>query len=127
MCLNIVQSGFGISAFIGIGGDPIIGTTTLDAVKNLAQHEGTEAIVIVGEIGGEMEEETADFILGSSIPVFAFIAGGAAPEGKKMGHAGAIVTGNKGSFTSKTDALGKAGALILKTPDHVGSALKKFL
>ena len=90
-CLNVVQAGFGESAFLGIGGDPIIGTTQRDALAALDTFPGTEAIVMVGEIGGSMEEEAAVYAKAMTKPVVAFIAGGAAPEGKKMGHAGAIV------------------------------------
>ncbi|MBL95653.1 MAG: Succinyl-CoA ligase [ADP-forming] subunit alpha [Alphaproteobacteria bacterium MarineAlpha3_Bin5] len=127
VCLNIVQSGFGISAFIGIGGDPIIGTTTLDAVKELYEFETTDAIVIVGEIGGDMEERAADYIANLSKPICAFIAGAAAPKGKKMGHAGAIVMGNKGTYISKKRSLEKAGAFVMSTPDQVGATLKEHL
>jgi len=125
ICLNIVQAGFGISAFIGIGGDPIIGTTTLDAVKDLDEFENTDTIVIVGEIGGEMEEKTADYIKTLSKPVCAFIAGGAAPKGKKMGHAGAIILGDRGTYLSKKTALEEAGATVVSTPDDIGAVLKE--
>jgi succinyl-CoA synthetase alpha subunit len=126
-CLNVVQAGYGESAFLGIGGDPIIGTTTRDALAALDRFPGTEAIVMVGEIGGTMEEEAADYARTMKKPVVAFIAGGAAPEGKKMGHAGAIVTGNKGSYASKRSALEAAGVTVLDTPSDVGTALKARL
>jgi len=126
-CLNIVQAGYGESAFIGIGGDPIIGTTTRDALMALDGLPGTEAVVMVGEIGGSMEEEAADYANGMTKPVIAFIAGGAAPKGKKMGHAGAIVMGNKGSYDSKRSALEAAGVTVLDTPSDVGAALKARL
>jgi succinyl-CoA synthetase alpha subunit len=125
MCQNIVSAGFGQSAFIGIGGDPIIGTTTLDALEALDLDQGTEAVVIVGEIGGAMEEEAAEYAAKMSKPVIAFIAGGAAPKGRKMGHAGAIVMGNRGSYESKKTALEAAGVSVLATPSHVGDALKE--
>ena len=125
MCLNTVQAGFGQSAFIGIGGDPIIGTTTLDAIKALDSNEKTEAVVIVGEIGGSMEEEAAEYAATMKKPVIAaFIAGGSSPPGKKMGHAGAIVMGNKGTYASKQKALQKAGVEVLNTPSELGAALK---
>jgi len=124
MCQNIVSAGFGQSAFIGIGGDPIIGTTTRDALEALDQFEGTDAVVIVGEIGGSMEENAAEYAASMSKPVFAFIAGGAAPAGKKMGHAGAIVMGDKGTYASKKKALEGAGVTVLDTPSHIGDALK---
>ena len=126
-CLNLVQAGFGESAFIGIGGDPIIGTTTREALVVLDAFPGTEAVVIVGEIGGAMEEEAADYARTMTKPVVAFIAGGAAPEGRKMGHAGAIVMGDKGSYASKRSALEAAGVTVLDTPSDVGAALKARL
>jgi len=126
-CLNLVQAGFGESAFIGIGGDPIIGTTTREALVALDAFPGTEAVVIVGEIGGAMEEEAADYARTMTKPVVAFIAGGAAPEGRKMGHAGAIIVGDKGSYASKRSALEAAGVTVLDTPSDVGAALKARL
>jgi succinyl-CoA synthetase alpha subunit len=125
MCQNIVSAGFGQSAFIGIGGDPIIGTTTRDALEALDADDGTEAVVIVGEIGGAMEEDAAEYAARMSKPVIAFIAGGAAPKGRKMGHAGAIVMGNRGTYESKKKALEAAGVSVLATPSHVGDALKE--
>ena len=123
ICLNLVQAGFGESAFIGIGGDPIIGTTTRDAVRSLDADERTEAVVIVGEIGGQMEEEAAEYMRDMRKPAVAFIAGGASPPGKKMGHAGAIVMGDKGTYASKRKALEAAGAEVLDTPSDVGRAV----
>jgi len=127
MCQNIVSAGYGQTAFLGIGGDPVIGTTTRDAVEALDVFEGTEAIVMVGEIGGSMEEDAAEYVAGMDKPVIAFIAGGAAPPGKKMGHAGAIVMGDKGTYASKKKALEAAGVNVLATPSHVGDALKEVL
>jgi succinyl-CoA synthetase alpha subunit len=126
-CLNVVRAGYGESAFLGIGGDPIIGTTTRDALAALDHLPGTEAVVIVGEIGGSMEEEAAEYAKTMAKPVIAFIAGGAAPEGKKMGHAGAIVTGNKGSYSSKRSSLEAAGVTVIDTPSAIGPALKSRL
>ncbi len=125
MCQNIVSAGFGQSAFIGIGGDPIIGTTTREALEALDADEATEAVVIVGEIGGAMEEDAAEYAAGMDKSVIAFIAGGAAPKGRKMGHAGAIVMGNRGTYESKKKALEAAGVGVLATPSHVGDALKE--
>ncbi len=125
MCQNITTAGFGIKAFLGIGGDPIIGTTTLDALKALDAFEGVEAIAMVGEIGGAMEEAAAEYAATMSKPIAAFIAGGAAPVGKKMGHAGAIVMGDKGTYASKKTALELAGVNVLDTPSHVGDALRE--
>jgi succinyl-CoA synthetase alpha subunit len=116
VCLNLVQAGLGISAFIGIGGDPVIGTTTRDAVKSLDEDSRTEGIVIVGEIGGAMEEEAAEYARTMQKPAVAFIAGAASPQGKKMGHAGAIVMGERGSYESKRKALEAADVGIAATP-----------
>ena len=127
ICLNLVQAGFGESAFIGIGGDPIIGTTTRDAVVALDADDRTDAIVVVGEIGGAMEEEAAEYVRGMDKPVVAFIAGGASPPGKKMGHAGAIVMGDRGSYASKRRALEAAGVEVLDTPSGVGAAIRAAL
>jgi succinyl-CoA synthetase alpha subunit len=125
MCQNITAAGFGIRAFLGIGGDPVIGTTTLDALKALDKFEGVEAIAMVGEIGGAMEEAAAEYAATMNKPIAAFIAGGAAPAGKKMGHAGAIVMGDKGTYASKKSALEKAGVNVLTTPSQVGDALRE--
>ena len=127
MCQNITDTGLGIRAFLGIGGDPIIGTTTLEALRALDNFEGVEAVAMVGEIGGAMEEEAAEYAETMLKPVVAFIAGGAAPEGKKMGHAGAIVMGDKGSYASKKLALESVGVNVLDTPMQVGEALRKRL
>ena len=122
--MNLVTDGYGQSAFIGIGGDPILGTTTLDAVISARSHPGTEAIVLVGEIGGAMEEEAAEHLADLGLPVVAFIAGRSAPPGRRMGHAGAIVTGNRGSGESKVGALAKAGAVVVDIPSQIGPALR---
>ena len=127
ICLNLVQAGFGESAFIGIGGDPILGTTTPDALETLDRDPGTDAVVVVGEIGGVMEESAAEYAAGMKRPVVAFIAGAASPPGKKMGHAGAIVMGNKGTYQSKRKALERAGVRVLDTPSDVGKVVKEAL
>ncbi len=123
ICLNLVRAGFGQSAFIGIGGDPMLGTTTRDALEALDQDERTRAIVLVGEIGGALEEDAAEYAASMKKPVVAFIAGAASPPGKRMGHAGAIVIGDRGSYASKRKALEKAGVTVLDTPSGVGAAL----
>ena len=127
ICLNLVQAGFGESAFIGIGGDPIIGTTTRDALALLDADERTDAVVIVGEIGGTMEEDAAEYAQAMAKPVVAFIAGSASPPGKKMGHAGAIVMGDKGTYASKRRALEAAGVEVLDTPSELDRALHAAL
>jgi succinyl-CoA synthetase alpha subunit len=121
--MNLVTSGFGQSAFIGIGGDPILGTTTLDAVRTLANDDRTAAVALVGEIGGVMEEEAAEYVATMTKPVVAFIAGRTAPAGKRMGHAGAIVTGSRGSGESKVRALTEAGAVVVDVPSQIGVVL----
>ena len=98
ICMDVVRAGQGISAFLGIGGDPVIGTTTGDALRTLDESGETDAVVMVGEIGGTMEEDAAEYAQTMRKPVVSFIAGAAAPVGKKMGHAGAIVMGNKGQL-----------------------------
>jgi succinyl-CoA synthetase alpha subunit len=123
VALNLTRAGIGQSAFIGIGGDPMLGTTTRDALQALDQDSGTEAVVLVGEIGGGMEEEAAEYAAGMSKPVVAFIAGRAAPMGKKMGHAGALVTGSSGGYGSKRTALERAGVLVVDTPREIPDAL----
>lgn len=124
VCLNLVQAGYGQSAFIGIGGDPILGTTTTDALAELDHDGGTDAIVLVGEIGGTMEEDAADYIRSMTKPVVAFIAGRSAPPNTRMGHAGAIITGDRGSGSSKVGSLTAAEALVVDLPSQIGSALK---
>ncbi len=124
VCLGLVRAGYGVSAFIGIGGDPVLGTTTLEALRALDRDDRTEAVVIVGEIGGAMEEAAADYAKHMDKPIVAFIAGAAAPAGKRMGHAGAIILGNKGSYAAKRDALEAAGATVVATPTDIGPALK---
>ena len=123
VCLNLVDAGLGQSAFIGIGGDPMLGTTTSDALRALEADERTAAVVIVGEIGGAMEEAAAEVARGMKKRVVAFIAGRASPHGKKMGHAGAIVTGNAGSYDGKRRALEAAGVRVADTPADVAKAL----
>lgn len=124
VALNLVQAGYGQSAFIGIGGDPILGTTTLDAVRELDADERTEAVVLVGEIGGSMEEDAAGYIATMRKPVVAFIAGRSAPPDRRMGHAGAIVSAGRGSGESKVDALTAAGATVVDLPSGIGDALR---
>ena len=127
VCLNLVQAGLGISTFIGIGGDPIIGTTTKDALVALDNDDRTEFIAMVGEIGGGMEEEAAEYAKTMSKPIAAFIAGAASPPGKKMGHAGAIVMGKVGSYAGKKAALEAGGVAVVPTPSGIAEALKSAM
>ncbi|MBN8968469.1 MAG: succinate--CoA ligase subunit alpha [Rhizobiales bacterium] len=123
MCLNLTRAGLGQSAFIGIGGDPIIGTTTRDALEALDRDARTERIVLVGEIGGAMEEDAAEYARGMTKPIVSFIAGRSSPPDKKMGHAGAIVTGGRGGYATKRAALEKAGVRVADTPAQVAEYL----
>jgi succinyl-CoA synthetase alpha subunit len=125
VCLNLTRAGLGQSAFIGIGGDPMIGTTTRDALEALERDERTSAVVMVGEIGGTMEEEAAQYARTMRKPVVAFIAGAASPPGKKMGHAGAIVTGHSGSYAAKRQALEENGVTVVDTPAQIADAVRQ--
>ena len=123
ICLQLTRAGIGQSTFIGIGGDPMLGTTTRDALKALEEDRGTDAVVIVGEIGGGMEETAATYAKRMKKPAVAFIAGAAAPPNKKMGHAGAIVTGDAGSYAGKRKALEAGGVVVVDTPAQIGAAV----
>ena len=123
ICLQLTRAGIGQSAFIGIGGDPMLGTTTRDALEALEEDRGTDAAVIVGEIGGVMEEAAAAYAKRMKKPAVAFIAGAAAPPNKKMGHAGAIVTGDAGSYAGKRKALEAGGVVVVDTPAQIGAAV----
>jgi succinyl-CoA synthetase alpha subunit len=127
VAMNVVAAGYGQRTFIGIGGDPVNGTTTLDAVKMLDADARTRAVIIVGELGGAMEEDAAPYIRGMKKPVLAFIAGRSAPPGRRMGHAGAIVDGASGSGESKVDILRAAGVRVLDSPSEIGPALSSIL
>ncbi len=121
--LQLVRHGIGQSVFYGVGGDSVIGTSSRDALEILDQDPRTEAVVLCGEIGGTAEEEAAEYAATMSKPVVAFLAGRTAPKDKKMGHAGAIVTGDKGTYKSKKTALEQAGVEVVAVPSQIGTAV----
>ena len=126
---QIVKNGYGISTAIGIGGDPIIGTTTRDAVKLFLDDDETDCIVMIGEIGGQLEVEASRYILdnGNKKPVVGFIAGETAPKGRTMGHAGAIVGGDEDTASAKKKAMRDCGVLVCDSPAEIGLTVKKSL
>lgn len=120
--------GIGQSSCIGIGGDPVPGTSFIDVLELFEADPETDAVVLIGEIGGEAEEEAAAYIAEHvSKPVVAYIAGVTAPPGKKMGHAGAIISGSQGTAAAKQAALAGVGATVLDDPTEIGSAVRKLL
>jgi succinyl-CoA synthetase alpha subunit len=123
---QLTELGMGQSSCIGIGGDPLIGTSFVDVLKLFGDDPETDAVVMIGEIGGTAEEEAASYIKGSfRKPVVGFIAGQTAPAGRRMGHAGAIIAGGKGTAAEKMAALTAAGVTVVKSPAEIGSAVKR--
>jgi succinyl-CoA synthetase alpha subunit len=125
---QLTECGLGESTCIGIGGDPVPGLSHLDTLKLFNADPATEGVVLIGEIGGTSEEEAADYIKAEMRkPVVAFIAGQTAPPGRRMGHAGAIIAGGKGTASEKMKALTEAGASVVKSPTELGAAMMKAL
>jgi succinyl-CoA synthetase alpha subunit len=125
---QLTARGIGQSTCVGIGGDPVVGTTQVEALRMFNEDEGTSAVVLIGEIGGLAEQQSAEFIAKEmKKPVVAFIAGASAPSGRRMGHAGAIIVGAAGTASAKKEALAKAGATIVDSPADLGAVTEKVL
>jgi succinyl-CoA synthetase alpha subunit len=125
---QLSELGIGQSTSVGIGGDPIIGSTFIDILTLFEEDKDTDAIILIGEIGGSAEEEAAEYIKKNvSKPVVAFIAGSTAPKGKRMGHAGAIISGSSGSAKDKVAALESAGVRVCPSPAEMGETLKEAI
>ncbi len=125
---QLTQRGIGQSTAIGIGGDPIIGTTHVDALKLLNEDPGTESIILIGEIGGTAEEAAAAYVKAHvKKPVVGFIAGQTAPPGRRMGHAGAIISGGQGTAADKMKALTEAGIHVVQSPAAIGETLAQVI
>ncbi len=125
---QVCSEGFGITTAVGIGGDPIIGLSYKQLLTMFQEDPETEAIVMIGEIGGDLEIQAAEFIKENiTKPVVAFIAGQTAPKGKRMGHAGAIVSGSAGTAAEKMEALEKAGVAVVKSPADIGRKVAEVL
>ena len=125
--LALTEAGYGQSSLVGIGGDRVIGTSFIDVLKEFEEDPETEAVVIIGEIGGQAEEEAAEYIKEMTKPVAGYIAGRTAPEGKRMGHAGAIISGGTGTAESKIKALEGAGAGVARIPTAIPEIIAELI
>ncbi|MCH7954084.1 MAG: succinate--CoA ligase subunit alpha [Chloroflexi bacterium] len=124
---QLSRHGIGQSTCVGVGGDPIIGTSQREALELFDQDAETAAVVLIGEIGGNAEQEAAEYLRGMRKPVVAFIAGATAPPGRRMGHAGAIIAGDTGTAKAKKEALAEAGAVICDSPAEIGATMERVL
>lgn len=125
---QVTRLGLGQSTCIGIGGDPIVGTTTLDAVKLMMDDDGTDAIIVIGEIGGNMETDAAYWVRDNmKKPVIGFIAGQTAPKGRRMGHAGAIIGGKADTAAAKMEVMRECGILVVESPADIGKTVAQAL
>ena len=126
---QVVKAGYGISTAIGVGGDPIIGTTLLDSVQLFMNDQSTDLIVLIGEIGGQLEIDAAKWVAenGNKKPVVGFIAGETAPKGRKMGHAGAIIGGKDDTATAKKRIMRESGISVVDSPADIGKTVKQIL
>jgi len=124
---QLTAHGIGQSTCVGVGGDPVIGTTQREALELFDQDPETAAVVLIGEIGGSAEQEAAEYLRGMRKPVVAFIAGATAPPGRRMGHAGAIIAGDTGTAAAKREALAAAGAVICESPAEIGATTERVL
>ena len=124
---QLSRLGIGQSGSVGVGGDPVIGTSQREALELFEADPETRAVVLIGEIGGTAEQEAAEYVAAMSKPVVAFIAGASAPPGRRMGHAGAIIAGAAGTARAKQEALRAAGAVVVESPARIGETMREVL